>query len=153
MGELSIDIPTRENISILLANDHKVKVGGVDCDGLLRGKVMDKDKFLSSIEEGFGFSSVLFGWDMHDLLYTTESKTTFIQEGYGDFVATPDIASFRRLPWEDNIPFFLLRFSVNNVPVAADGRNMIRSLCDKVGRAGFQSMAGGRLHQSEWSMG
>lgn len=40
---------------------------GVDVDGVLRGKVMMKAKFLSAAKEGgFAFCSVTFGWDMHD---------------------------------------------------------------------------------------
>jgi glutamine synthetase len=42
-------------------------VTGVDVDGVLRGKVMMKAKFLSAAKEGgFAFCSVTFGWDMHD---------------------------------------------------------------------------------------
>ncbi|KAK5222835.1 hypothetical protein LTR72_005672 [Exophiala xenobiotica] len=142
MGEIAMDIPSRDNIAGLLTHDHKVKVAGVDCDGILRGKVMDKEKFLSSVEDGFGISSVLFGWDMHDVLFNTEPNATSVQEGYGDFNAIPDLASFRRIPWEDNIPFFLLRFEVHKVPVPADGRTILRSFCRKIAEDGFKSMAG-----------
>ena len=41
----------------------KVKVAVTDIDGILRGKVMHVDKFLSSLEGGFGFCNVVFGWD------------------------------------------------------------------------------------------
>jgi glutamine synthetase len=48
------DTATNDNIEQLLANDNKVKVAVVDTDGLLRGKVMHKDKFLQIIADGFG---------------------------------------------------------------------------------------------------
>jgi glutamine synthetase len=33
-------------------------------DGVLRGKIMSKNKFLSIAKgDGFGFASVVFGWD------------------------------------------------------------------------------------------
>ena len=36
----------------------------MDVDGVLRGKFMSKDKFLSIVRsDGFGFCSVIFGWD------------------------------------------------------------------------------------------
>lgn len=57
---------------MLLENDVRVKVAGVDLDGILRGKVMAKSKFLSILESGFGFCSVIFGWDMHDKTYAEE---------------------------------------------------------------------------------
>ncbi|KAK4941515.1 hypothetical protein LTR10_018533 [Elasticomyces elasticus] len=129
-------------MSRLLAHDHKVKVAGVDGDGILRGKIMDKDKFLSSLDDGFGFSSVLYGWDIQDVLFAVDAKATSVQEGYGDFNAIPDTSSFRRIPWEDNIPLFLLRFEINKAPVPADGRSIIRSLCEKIGLQGYKSMAG-----------
>ena len=33
----------------------KVKVGGFDVDGVLRGKYISLDKFWSAVEKGFGF--------------------------------------------------------------------------------------------------
>jgi len=34
----------------------KVQIGGSDIDGVLRGKIMKKSKFLSTIKDGFGKS-------------------------------------------------------------------------------------------------
>jgi glutamine synthetase len=45
---------TKESITALLEHDDKVKVAGIDIDGVLRGKIMSKTKFLSSIPDGFG---------------------------------------------------------------------------------------------------
>ena len=39
-------------------------LSGIDCDGVLRGKIMSKSKFLGAVEGGgFGFCSSIFGWD------------------------------------------------------------------------------------------
>ena len=46
-----------------------VKVAITDLDGVLRGKYMHVDKFLKSIESGYGFCDVIFGWDSSDALY------------------------------------------------------------------------------------
>ena len=145
MGEISVPAPTRENISSLLANDEKVKVAGIDCDGILRGKIMHKSKFLSSIEHGFGISSVVFGWDMHDEVYKTDTEVADTNQAFPDLVAVPDLDSFRRLPWEDNMPFFLVRFSNHGSPVAPDGRSLIKSFRDKIDKAGYISLAGGMI--------
>lgn len=51
-----------EHLEELLAEDDCVKVGGADIDGLIRGKLMAKKKFLSIADSGFGFCSVVFGW-------------------------------------------------------------------------------------------
>lgn len=139
---------TASNIANILANDDKVKLAGIDCDGVLRGKVMDKDKFLSIVSSGFGFSSAIFGWDMHDLLYTTNAKITSSDIGYPDFTATPDLNTFRRIPWENNIPFFLLRFTTNGARVSADGRGMLKAQCDKLADQGCTALAGGKRNRT-----
>lgn len=40
-----------------------VKVAAVDIDGVLRGKYVSKNKFLSASKKGLAFCSVVFGWD------------------------------------------------------------------------------------------
>jgi hypothetical protein len=132
---------TAATIAQLLQSDNKVKVAGVDCDGILRGKVMSKDKFLSSVGKGFSMSSAIFGWDMHDQLYSTDANST--QPGYADFTAIPDLQSFRRIPWEDNIPFFLLHFVTEGTPMFADGRGMLHALSRRLKDSGWKSLAGG----------
>ena len=46
-----------------------VKVGVFDIDGILRGKYVSRAKFLSALENGFGFCDVVLGWDSNDQLY------------------------------------------------------------------------------------
>lgn len=132
-----------DRITRLLADDNKVKVAGIDCDGLLRGKIIHKAKFLSSLKSGFGMSSAIFGWDMHDVLYTEETSLTSAESGYQDFTAMIDLESFRRLPFEDNIAFFLLHFYIQDKPVFADGRGLIRSLTNDLAAKGYEALAGG----------
>lgn len=137
---------TLENIAELLKNDIKVKVAGVDADGILRGKIMAKEKFLSSVESGFGFSSAVFGWDMHDALFTNGVGMSSEGGGYADFTAVPDLTSYRRIPWENNIPFFLLHFLSQNKPVVACPRGMTKSIAKKLGQENFKAWAGGKIH-------
>lgn len=134
-----------DRIIRLLAKDTKVKVAGIDCDGLLRSKIIHKSKFLSSLESGFGMSSAIFGWDMHDVLYTEETSLTSADSGYQDFTAVIDLESFRRLPFEDHIAFFLLHFYIQDKPVFADGRGLINSLTNNLAAKGYKALAGGKL--------
>ncbi|OJJ05059.1 hypothetical protein ASPVEDRAFT_55083 [Aspergillus versicolor CBS 583.65] len=136
---------TVEDLPRLLATDIAVKVAGIDCDGILRGKVMHKDKFLGIAEKGFGFSSAVFGWDMQDVLYSNDAKIASPEEGYVDFIAVPDLSTFRRIPWEDDIPFFLVRFVQNGEEVVADGRNMLKEISDRLEEANCQALAGVEL--------
>ena len=91
--------------------DHKtekVKVAITDMDGILRGKVISYEKFVSIVEKGFGFCDVVFGWDAGDVAYDNASITGW-HTGYPDSPATIDTASFRKIPWENDLPFWLPR--------------------------------------------
>lgn len=136
---------TLENIAQVLEHDNKVKVAGVDVDGILRGKLISKKKFLSVAQDGFGFCSVIFGWDMHDRTYFKELAISNKENGYRDLVAIPDLRSFRRIPWEDNVPFFLVSFfdPVTKEPVCACPRGLLKTAVEKVEKAGCKAMAGG----------
>ena len=90
-------------------NTEKVKVAVTDLDGVLRGKVISFEKFVSVAEKGFGFCDVVFGWDASDTAYDNASVTGW-HTGYPDSIATIDIQTFRQIPWENDLPFFLSRF-------------------------------------------
>ncbi len=131
----------------LLRDDTKVKVAGVDVDGQLRGKLISKNKFLSIASDGFGFCSVIFGWDMHDQTYFKELKVSNKENGYRDIVAVPDLRSFRRIPWEDNVPFFLVSFldPETKEPVSACPRGLLKTAVEKLKTRDLRAMAGGEF--------
>ncbi len=87
----------------------KVKIAVTDIDGILRGKIISFEKFASIIEKGFGFCNVIFGWDAGDIAYTNSTYTGW-HSGYPDATAVIDISTFRRIPWENDTPFFLADF-------------------------------------------
>lgn len=84
----------------------KVKIAYADIDGVLRGKYVATNKFLSSIETGTSFCDVIFGWDAADQAYNNASFTGW-HTGYPDAPARIDLTTFRIIPWENEIPFFL----------------------------------------------
>lgn len=136
---------TAEQLPDLLASDNSVKLAGVDVDGILRGKLVSKKKFLSVATNGFGFCSVIFGWDMHDMTYIRELKVSNKENGYRDIIAVPDLSTFRRIPWENNIPFFLVSFYDPDtmLPVSACPRGLLATQLKKLATAGLGAMAGG----------
>ena len=87
----------------------KVKLAITDIDGILRGKEVRKDKFYGIIDAGFGFCDVVFGWDSSDVSYDN-GKFTGWHTGYPDAHAVVDINTFRKIPWEEGLPFFLADF-------------------------------------------
>ncbi|MCJ1421941.1 hypothetical protein MMC32_008308, partial [Xylographa parallela] len=135
---------TVESLSDVLANDSKVKLGGFDIDGIIRGKLISKKKFLSVAKDGFGFCSVIFGWDMHDQTYFEELKISNKENGYHDIIAIPDLNSYRRIPWEHNVPFFLVSFfdPDTHEPVSACPRGLLKTAVEKLEEQGLSAMAG-----------
>jgi glutamine synthetase len=84
----------------------KVKIGFTDIDGILRGKYISTEKFLSVIDNGTTFCDVIFGWDAADVTYDNVAFTGW-HTGYPDSPAKLDLSTFRKIPWEDDLPFFL----------------------------------------------
>ncbi|KAI9831754.1 MAG: hypothetical protein M1826_003085 [Phylliscum demangeonii] len=146
MGRVGKKLPqlTIETLREHLEGDSKVKVAGIDVDGILRGKLVSKDKFLSIARDGFGFCSIIFGWDMHDQTYFKELKISNKENGYRDLLAVPDLASYRRIPWEDDVPFFLLTYldPATKKPISACPRGLLKAAVGKLQEQGLVAMAG-----------
>src|SRR5689334_547893 len=84
----------------------KVKIAFSDIDGVLRGKYISAEKFLSVLDNGMGFCDVIFGWDAGDIVYENVQYSG-LHTGYPDAPASLDIRTFRKIPWENDLPFFL----------------------------------------------
>src|SRR3954454_17067535 len=94
---------------IQYVKDHpagKVKIAITDIDGVLRGKYISTQKFLSQIEADLGFCDVVFGWDAGDVAYDNSTFTGW-HTGYPDATVKLVESSFRKIPWEKDLPFFL----------------------------------------------
>lgn len=138
---------THADLPELLKGDNSVKVGGTDIDGQIRGKLMSKKKFLSISKSGFGFCSVIFGWDMHDQTYFKELKISNKENGYRDIVAEVDLSSYRRIPWENNIPFFMCSFrEPEGGSLSACPRSLLERSVAKIEKAGYGALAGGKSY-------
>lgn len=119
----------------------KVKLGGFDADGILRGKYVSLDKFLSAAGHGLGFCDVIFGWDSADTLYDRPAVTGW-HSGFPDTVAKIDLASFRLLPWEPQTAFFLLDFCrEDGKPLPASPRHVLRRVVERIEAAGYSPCA------------
>jgi glutamine synthetase len=95
----------------LKENDiQKIKFAFADIDGVLRGKVIHYKKFIDGLKDGYGFCDVAFGWDSTDTLYDNTQLTGW-HTGYPDRQCRIDLSTFRTVPWQENIPFFLADFS------------------------------------------
>jgi len=118
-------------------NTEKVKLAVTDIDGVLRGKVISFEKFRGIVEKGFGFCDVIFGWDAGDLAYDN-AKLTGWHTGYPDAHAVIDIETFRQVPWENGLPFFLADFrdeEKKDLPVCP--RSLLKKIAQEANDQGF----------------
>jgi glutamine synthetase len=125
----------------------RVKVAVTDIDGVLRGKYIHKDKFLSAAESGFGFCNVVFGWDAGDQCYDN-TRWTGWHTGFPDSLARIDLGTYRRVPWDDQVPFFVADFEESNGdPLPVCPRQLLKKVLARVARKGYTVLAG---FEYEW---
>lgn len=106
----------------------KVKLAIADIDGILRGKYISAEKFLSVVEGGTSFCDVIFGWDASDLAYDNTQYTGW-HTGYPDAPARIDLSTFRKIPWENDLPFFLMDlYGKSGEPAHVDPRQLLKRL-------------------------
>ena len=123
----------------------RVKVAVSDIDGILRGKYIHKDKFLSAAEGGFGFCDVVFGWDSQDVCYDNTTITGW-HKGFPDALARIDLSTYRTVPWDDGVPFFLAEFVAESngkeVPHPLCPRQLLKRVLARAAKSGFSPMCG-----------
>ncbi len=118
----------------------KVKVAVTDIDGILRGKYIHKDKFLSALQGNFGFCSVVFGWDANDVCYDNARYTGW-HTGYPDALARLDLATYREVPWDGQVPFLLGEFvDPQGAPLAVCPRQLLRGVVERAAAAGYSAL-------------
>jgi len=120
----------------------KVKVAATDIDGVLRGKYLAKEKFISALDSGFGFCNVVLGWDSADVCYDNVKYTGW-HTGYPDALVRLDPSTFRQIPWEGGQPFMLGDFE------GSDGkgleicpRSLLKKIIARAKEEGFEANFG-----------
>ena len=118
----------------------KVRVAISDIDGILRGKYIHDEKFASIVQGGFGFCDVVFGWDANDVSYENTDFTGW-HSGYPDAKARIDLDTFRQIPWDHNVPFFLADFqTASGDPLPVCPRNLLKTLCQRAEKLGYEAI-------------
>ena len=117
----------------------RVKVAVADIDGVLRGKYISSEKFLSVAKSELGFCAVIFGWDMADQAYDNTSYTGW-HTGYPDAKVKLSLSSFRKIPWENDLPFFLGEFidDAGN-PLEVCPRQLLQKIIAQATESGFEA--------------
>jgi glutamine synthetase len=84
------------------------------------------------------------GWDIHDSVYSKELLISNKANGYRDVIAAIDLSSFRRIPWENNVPFFLVFFldPETKKPLSVDPRGVLQVVTERAVQAGYDCFSG-----------
>ncbi len=118
----------------------KIKYGISDIDGILRSKYIHKNKFTSVAGKTIGFCDVVFGWDSNDDCYEN-TKLTGWHTGYPDAKATIDLETYRNIPWENDLPFFIADFSNDETYArAACPRSLLKRVNEQCRTMGFKAV-------------
>jgi glutamine synthetase len=68
------------------------------------------------------------------------------EQGYGDFVMTPDLATLRRVPWLEGTALILCDVGwADGKPVVASPRQVLKAQVERARAAGFEPMFGSEL--------
>ena len=119
-----------------------VKVAVSDIDGILRGKYMSKDKFISSLKSGLSFCNVVLGWDSNDQLYDNVQYTGW-HTAYPDAQVRLLPHTCRDIPFESgadgDMLFFLGEFVGDAEAICP--RAVLRRALEKAEAMGFDTYA------------
>lgn len=122
--------------AVKYSDSNKIKFAVTDIDGVLRGKTITKSKFQKGLDENIGFCNVVFGWDMNDAVYDNTEVTGW-HTGYPDSMATLDLTSFRKNPWDDEVPFFLADFSNSEDMGEVCPRSLLKKIQSEARKMGY----------------
>lgn len=115
----------------------KVKIAIADMDGILRGKYISSEKLVAIAEKGTSFCDVIMGWDAADVLYD-KSEFTGWHTGYPDSPASIDLKTFRKIPWENDIPFFLAELNDHKKnPSQVCPRQLLKKIASQAEQMGY----------------
>ncbi|MCF6359898.1 MAG: glutamine synthetase family protein [Cyclobacteriaceae bacterium] len=117
-----------------------IKLAVTDSDGVLRGKYIQKKKFISALDNGFGFCDVIFGWDSNDMLYGKDSFTGW-QTAFPDAWAHIDPSSCRMLPTEDNKSVLFLADFSGGEAAAVCPRSILKNVLSRLNKLGYTATA------------
>ena len=115
-----------------------VKIGVVDTDGILRGKYLSRDKFISALDKNLGVCDVILGWDSNDQLYDN-TKFTGWHTAYPDANVRVLTQTQRNIPFEPKTALFLAEFVGSAESICP--RGTLRRVLERAANMGFSVSA------------
>jgi glutamine synthetase len=133
--------------AILTGSVDTVIVAMTDMQGRLQGKRLHAQYFLNEVlEHGTEACAYLLAVDT-EMNTVPGYKLSSWEDGYGDFVLSPDLGSLRLLPWQPGTALVLADvLSVSDgTPVSVSPRQVLRSALASASDLGWTCLAGTEL--------
>src|SRR5271163_2660062 len=117
-----------------------------DMQGRLAGKRLSAEFFLDEVAEHYSEGcNYLLAVDV-DMNTVDGYAMSSWERGYGDFVLAPDMATLRRLPWQDGTVLVLADLTwLDGMPVAASPRQILAGQVDRLAAREWTALAGTEL--------
>jgi glutamine synthetase len=117
-----------------------------DMQGRLMGKREQAEYFLDeTVKHGLEGCNYLLALDMEMDPQPGYAMASW-EQGYGDFVLTPDVATLRRVPWLEGTALILCDVGwADGKPVVASPRQVLKAQVGRARAAGFEPMFGSEL--------
>ncbi|MBP6562308.1 MAG: glutamine synthetase [Neisseriaceae bacterium] len=116
-----------------------VKVGFFDLDGVMAGKYMATEKFLSALDDHFAFCDVVFGWDVNDELFDNINLSGWAT-GYADAQVQLLPELWRELPMEQGTILVPGQIIGHMKPLCP--RQILNKVLQRARDMGFETAAG-----------
>lgn len=137
--EVDLDDPKRYVQEFVEKNGVKViKIGGVDVDGLWRGKRLSAQYFVEgAYAAGTNICNILFGWDLQDVSIPDLTYTGW-HTGYPDVNLRPDLRTLRLVPGEPGVASVICDIHERDGSLLAiSPRSVLRRVVDRANSLGY----------------
>ena len=123
-----------------------VVVAMTDMQGRLQGKRFHARFFLDSVAaHGTEACAYLLAVDT-DMNTVDGYALTSWEDGYGDFMLTPDMATMRVIPWQPGTVLVLADVAaLDGTPIRPSPRQMLQAQLERAGSLGWTALAGTEL--------
>jgi glutamine synthetase len=139
---------TLERLRVEVGEDEidTVILAFTDMQGRLQGKRLAAEFFLDEVAEHYSEGcNYLLAVDVE--MNTVDGYTmSSWDRGYGDFVLVPDMATLRRVPWQEGTAMVIADLTwLDGAPVVASPRQILKAQTERLAARGWTGMVGTEL--------
>jgi glutamine synthetase len=139
---------TLEQLRVEVGEDEidTVVLAFTDMQGRLQGKRLSAEFFLDEVAEHYSEGcNYLLAVDVEMNTVDGYAMSSW-DRGYGDFVLVPDMATLRRVPWQEGTAMVIADLTwLDGAPVVASPRQMLKAQTQRLAERGWAAMVGTEL--------